>query len=370
MKCNNPRCKRTIQDNSIYCNWCGTKQIREVYEIVIPKPTKTKDGYSAQVMIDKKRVRIKGKTEQEYRKNVIAAKAGDEESKSTQTLKYIITDYINSNSATLSPATLRGYDQILRCRFKEYINLPVNKIDFQKLINEESKIKSPKTVKNGWGLVTASLNYAKIKVPEVNLPAIPESDEDFLDHKQVKKFLEAIKGDSCEIPALLALHSLRASEMYHLEAKDISKDGIIVRGSTVRDKDNKWVDKDTNKNRTSTRTVPIIIPRLLEIIPSTGRIVIPRQTTVREHIETICIKNRLPVVTLHDLRRTYASLAAYLQLHEEYICATGGWKTGSPVVHKIYIKVSNKTISEDTQKMKRYLKITQKKNTKAGKACS
>ena len=149
--------------------------------------------------------------------------------------------------------------------------------------------------------------------------------------------------------------------MYHLEAKDISKDGIIVKGATVRDKNNKWVDKDTNKNSTSTRTVPIIIPRLLEIIPNSGRIVIPKQTTVREHIETVCINNKLPVVSLHDLRRTYASLAAYLKLHEEYICTTGGWCKGSPVVHKIYIKVSSAAISEDAQKMRSYFKTTTKK---------
>ena len=360
MKCCNNRCKREIPENSIYCNWCGTKQIRDIDEIRIPKPKKRKDGYSAQIMVDGKRETVSGKTEAEYRKNAEALKRKEIEIKSSKTLKSIITDYINSNSATLSPSTIRGYDQILRCRFTDYINLPVNRIDYQKLINDEAKKYAPKTVKNSWGLVTSSLNYAKIEYPDdINLPAIPESDEDFLDHQQVKVFLKAIKGDSCEVPALLALHSLRASEMYHLKASDISqKNGITVRGATVRNKENQWIDKDTNKNRTSTRTVPIIIPRLLEIIPESGRIVIPRQTTVREHIEIACLNNRLPVVTLHDLRRTFASLAAYLKWQEETICAVGGWKPGSSVVHKIYIKVSNKAISEDAKRMKNYYQIT------------
>jgi len=362
MKCKS--CKRTIQENSIYCNWCGTKQIRDKDEIVIPKPKKRKVGYSGQVMVNGQRITITGKTEAQYRKAVTEAKQGETEP-AAPTLKEVITDYINSNSATLSPATIRGYDQILRNRFKSSMEEPANKIDYQKLINEESKLKAPKTVKNAWGLVTASLNYADIKIPEVNLPAVPEAVTDFLDHKQIKVFTKAIEGDPAEVAALLALHSLRASEMYHLDVKDITKDGIIVRGATVRDKHNKWIDKETNKNSTSTRVVPIIIPRLLQIIPKSGRAVIPKQTTVREHIENICTKNRLPIVTLHDLRRSFASLAAYLKWQEETICAVGGWKPGSPVVHKIYIKVSNTAISEDAKKMKDYYKTTTKRKTSA-----
>lgn len=361
MKCRN--CKRVIEDNSIFCNWCGAKQIKEIDEITIPKPKKRKDGYSAQVMVNGMRVTISGKTEALYRKAVIEAKTGETDVNGSRTLKAVITDYVNSNSDVLSPSTIRGYDQVLRCRFQDYINLPANRIDYQKLINDESKKYAPKTVRNSWGLITAALNYAKIKYQDVNLPAVPESDEDFLDHKQVKRFLQAIKGDDCEIAALLALHSLRASEMYHLQAGDITKDGITVKGATVRDKNNKWIDKDTNKNKTSTRVVPIIIPRLLEIIPKSGRIVIPKQTTVREHLETICINNKLPVVSLHDLRRTFASLAAYLKWQEETICAVGGWSPGSPIVHKIYIKISDAAISEDAKKMKNYYQITTDKKS-------
>ena len=368
MKCKS--CKREIQDNSIFCNWCGTRQIKDYAEITIPKPKKRKDYYSAQVMINGERVTVTGKTEAQYRKNALALKDGEEEVSKAGTLKSIITDYIESNSATLSPATIRGYDQILRNRFQNYINEPANKIDYQKLINDEAKLKAPKTVKNSWGLITAALGYADIKIPEVNLPAVPEAVTQWLDHKQIKKFIKAIENDPAEVAALLALHSLRASEMYHLETKDISKDGIIVRGATVRDKNNKWVDKNTNKNSRSTRTIPIIIPRLLKIIPDSGRIVIPKQTTVREHIERICIENRLPVVTLHDLRRSFASLAAYLKWQEETICAVGGWSPGSPIVHKIYIKVSNVAVVEDTKKMKNYYQTTTKQNSSAGKGRS
>lgn len=356
MKCKN--CKRQIQDNSLFCNWCGARQLKEKNEITIPKPTKTKSGYSAQVMIDGQRIRVTGKTEAEYRQAVTKLKSGEKEPEKAPTLKACMEDYINSNTATLSPATIRGYDQILRCRFQPFMAVSVSDIDFQKMVNDEAREVAAKTVKNAWGLVTASLNYAKQPFPEINLPAVPAAETDFLDHKQIKVFLKAVKGDDCEAAALLALHSLRASEMYHLKAGDINNNTIHVRGATVRDKHNQWTDKATNKNRRSTRDIPIIIPRLKKIIPESGPVVTMCQTAVRDHIERICNNNNLPVVTLHDLRRSFASLAAYLQWQEETICAVGGWSPGSPIVHKIYIKISNTAIKEDIKKMQNYLKIT------------
>jgi len=356
MKCKN--CKRIIQDNSLFCNWCGARQLKEKSDITIPKPQKLKSGYSGQIMVDGERIRVRGKTEAEYRANAAKLKAGEKPAAPALTLEQCLNNYINSNSATLSVATIRGYDQILRCRFKSAMQAPLDVIDWQKTINDEAQKVAPKTVKNAWGLVTAALRYAKQDTPEVNLPAVPIPKTDFLDHKQIKIFLKAIEGDPAECAAILALHSLRASEIYHLTAGDIERNVIHVRGATVRDKANHWTDKDTNKNSRSTRDIPVIIPRLNKLIPSEGRIVTICQTAVREHIEKICINNKLPVVSLHDLRRSFTSLAAYLQWQEENICKVGGWCPGSPIVHKIYIKVSDKAIKEDVKRMKNYLKIT------------
>jgi len=358
MKCRN--CKRELPENSLYCNWCGVKQIKEKNEISIPKPTKNSTGYHGQVMVDGKRVRVSGKTEKEYREKALAYKQ-KEIAINNLTLKECLTDYINSNSETLSPGTIRGYDQILRNRFRDYMPKKVTEIDFQKMVNDEAKLIvrgrkiSPKTIENGWGLVSAALKYAKLPKPDINTPDVPTAETDFLDHEQIKTFIKAIKGDVCELPALLALHSLRASEIFHLTADDIGKDSIRVAGAMVRDRNNRWIDKQTNKNRLSTRTVPIIIPRLSELVPESGRLVLPKQQTIRMHLERICKANNLPVVTLHDLRRSFASLAAYLHWQEETICAVGGWKPGSPIVHSIYIKVSNRAINEDVAKMQKYL---------------
>ena len=354
MKCRN--CKRVIEDNSIFCNWCGAKQIKDKDEYTIPEPVKRKNGYSGRMVVNGRKITVKGKTRKEYFQNATALKENKEPEKITPTLKECIEDYISSNTQTLSESTIRGYDFILRKRFADSMSVSVDEIDWQKAINKESAKYSPKTVKNAWGLVTASLSYAGYPTPNINLPAVPVPVTQFLDHKQIIEFLDAIEDDAAELPALLALHSLRASEIYHLQREDITDNTIHVHGAMVRDKTGNWIDKDTNKNSTSTRDIPIIIPRILKLLPESGKVCKLPQETVRQHLLRVCQYNSLPVCSLHDLRRSYASLAAYLQLHEEYVCRTGGWSLGSPIVHKVYVKISDTTIKEDAARMKAYLK--------------
>ena len=57
MKCRN--CRRKIENNSIFCNWCGAKQLREEAEISVPRPRQLKSGaFTAQLMVDGERYRV------------------------------------------------------------------------------------------------------------------------------------------------------------------------------------------------------------------------------------------------------------------------------------------------------------------------
>ena len=78
MLCKN--CKRDIDDDSIFCKWCGEKQIRERRkkgEVKVPKPRQLADGrWFAQVMIDGERHNAYGNTIAEYETNARALKQG------------------------------------------------------------------------------------------------------------------------------------------------------------------------------------------------------------------------------------------------------------------------------------------------------
>lgn len=272
-------------------------------------------------------------------------------------LQSVLRSYIDKNDSVLSPATIRGYEVIYKNRFPAYMKKPVREIDFQKMVNAEAKAVAPKTVKNAWALVSAAFRDAKIPVPEVNLPQIPESDGDFLDYEQIKVFLKAIRGDTCELAALLLLHSLRMSEALKLDAAEDIGDGVIhVRGAIVPGKDNKLVEKKTNKNQASHRDVPIMIPRLTEILPKEGKAVTVWSSTISKHVIKACRKAGLPECSPHDLRRSFASLAYHLKWSERTVQEIGGWNDIN-TVHKIYVKLSRKDVNADIEKMKKYYQI-------------
>ncbi|MBR0160423.1 MAG: tyrosine-type recombinase/integrase [Oscillospiraceae bacterium] len=363
MKCK--YCGSTIPDASVFCMICGERVARkkrvENPPARYPKPRTLSDGtLLGQLMVDGSRQTVKAATEKEYHAKIDALRAGVMELKAhpdRRPLRTVLRSYIDKNDAVLSPATIRGYETIYDNRFRSYMDTPVGSIDYQAMINEEAKSVSPKTVKNAWGLVSAAFRDAKLPVPDVNLPAIPESDEDFLDHEQIQTFLKAIHGDCCEAAALLMLHSLRLSEALAVNASDIKNNQIQVRGAIVHDKNHKLVEKKTNKNRTSARTVPVMIPRLLELIPADGKVVTYHPTTIRTHVEDACTRAGLPVCSPHDLRRSFASLGYHLRWSERAIMAIGGWNN-LETVHRIYVKLSQKDLSADIKSMQNYYGFT------------
>lgn len=359
-------CKRETPDSSIYCCQCGERLARQRAEkkkaASYPKPRTLADGsLLGQLMIDRQRVTVKAKTEAEYKARIDALRTGVAELKASpekRPLRSVLRAYIDKNDAVLSPATIRGYETVYKNRFAAWMDKEVGKIDYQRMVNEEAKTVSPKTVKNSWALVSAAFREAKLPVPDVNLPQVPVPDGDFLDYDQIKTFLAEIRGDSCELAALLLLHSLRMSEALKLDAAEDITDGVIhVRGAVVPDKTNKLVEKQTNKNRTSHRDIPVMIPRLLELLPAEGKAVTVWSSTVSKHVIKACARACLPLCSPHDLRRSFASLAYHLQWSERTVQQVGGWNDLN-TVHKIYVKLSQKDVNADIEKMKNYYQIT------------
>src|SRR5690606_22104505 len=113
---------------------------------------------------------------------------------------------------------------------------------------------SDKTIKNAWGLVSATMKYHNVQVP-TNL-TLPNSkmikrkqklQQKWLTPEEIKIFVNAVKTEKWGISALLALHSLRRSEIYAVaETNGIDlKAGVIhVRGAVVNDREHKLVYKE------------------------------------------------------------------------------------------------------------------------------
>ncbi len=366
---NCPYCEHSIPDESVFCMICGERVARKRKTkkppARYPKFRVLADGsLLGQLMVDGNRETVKAATEREYKAKIDAIRTGVMDVKAhpeKRQMGAVIRSYIDKNSDVLSPSTLCGYETLYRTRFKTYMDSQAGKIDYQQMVNEEAAIVAPKTVRNAWGLVSAAYKDARIPVPEVNLPAVPESDEDFLDYEQIQTFLKAVKDDRCEAAALLMLHGLRLSELLKLDAEDISKDTIHVRGAMVQDKHYKLVEKKTNKTRSSARDVPIMIPRLQEILPDSGKVVTVPRSTLCKRVVQICADAGLPPCSPHDLRRSFASLGYHLGWSERTIMLLGGWSNLS-TVHKIYVKLAAGDVNADVKAMRDYYEFATKRN--------
>lgn len=272
--------------------------------------------------------------------------------------KYIKDNEAGENETGLSPSTIRSYKSYRKYHFQDLMVLDVNSdIDYQKYIDEEKKAgNSAKTILNAWRLITASLKAANIEIPNernLKMPKRIKHEKQFLDYEQITEFLEAIKGSDCELVALLALHSLRLSEILALtkDKIDLKKNLIHVRGAVVLG-ENGLQEKAQNKTEASVRDVPIMIPRLAEMLKKcpAGRIVPENRKRPYDQINKICRDAGLPEVGVHGLRHSFASLAYHLNWSEKTTMRIGGWSNNA-TVSDIYTHLAAQDVNEDVKTM-------------------
>ena len=351
-------CEQEIPDGSVYCLFCGARIARKRRErpkgIKVPAPVKLPSG-AYNIYLRKEGQSVTEATAEECVAKAKAIRSGYIKAKKDlpkQSLEGVIRKYVDDNEAVLAPDTVRSYESMLKNRFKDYMGKDLSVINWQGMISAEAKTKAPKTVYNGWRMVTAALNYNEIPVPNVNLPKSAPKETAWLDYQQIQTFVKAIEGKSCELACLLALHSLRISEIRALKPDSVRNGVIHVRGAVVPNKDDKLVFKKANKNDPSRRDIQVMIPRLKEIWPN-GEIKLQAPSPLRRQIERICVQNGLPVVTIHGLRHSFASLAYHLKWDERTTCAVGGW--GDPTcVHRIYTHLSKLDKNDNIEAMKAF----------------
>lgn len=283
----------------------------------------------------------------------LAGKRAPKPEEPALTLTAAIDAYIASKSNTLSPSTIGGYRVIQRGRFQGTMKRDVYKIDpseWQEIVNAEAAICGPKTLRNAYFFVkSVCRSVCGISLPDVTMPGLVPAQKEFLTPSQIKIFVKAVKDEPCAIPALLALSSLRSSEIAALRWENIPDDPqfIQVSGALVRDEYNRPVLKKQNKNATSARRVPVLIPELKAAIKRDrqpeGPVLAVPQDRLRDDINRICQENELPRVGIHGLRHSFASLAYHLRMPEKIAMDIGGW-SDSGTMHRIYTHIARSDI--------------------------
>lgn len=343
----------------------------------VPKARKLPSGsWFIQMRLGGESVSITRNSEKEcvraaqYTKAEYLAGKREQKRADVPTLGAAIEAYIKARANVLSPASIRGYQIIRDNRFEQYMGTAINAIDFQAMCNVEALSCAPKTLQNAWRFVASVLREQGIQPPKVSLPQVPPNDRPFLEPEEIPIFIKVVKGTHVEIPALLALHSLRRSEICALtwENVDLKKKVIHVRGASVPGADHKFVIKKTNKNRSSTRTVPIMIDDLraaLEAVEEkSGLIVTEHPDTVRKGVNRVCKSAGLPEVGVHGLRHSFASLAYHLGMPEKVTMELGGW-SDNQTMRKIYTHVAQSDRSQHTQAMSKFFEDANNKTNES-----
>lgn len=326
----------------------------------VPEPRKLKSGnWFVQLRLNGKSIPITAETYAECKAIAEVTKAqyraglkGIKKLPKNVTLRAALKKYIEDRKTALSPSTYDRYLNMADGRFKNYLDKPLGEIKWQDMIDAELEKVSEKTVYNAWGLVRPALKHAGFPVPDVNLASVPVKDIPFLQPEEIKPFCDAIKGRSYEIACLLGLHGLRISEIKGLTWNDIDlvHSTINVRGACVKGT-NGYVDKPTNKNRTSTRPVPIMIPQLTDALSAcenkTGKVVTIYNTSLLADVKRACKRAGVTVISFHGLRHSFASLCFHLRtIPMEQIQKWGGWSNDA-TLKKIYIHLAASAETEN-----------------------
>lgn len=337
----------------------------------IPKAELLPSGsWRVRVRVNGEDITVTRRTESEAVAEAMALKAGLKEAAARapkdMTLREAIDEYIEMREAALSPSTIRGYRIIQENRMKSVMDRTINKTTdkmYQLAVNADTKEYSSKTVKNTWCFIASVLKAVAGREVSCSIPQVITKEHEFLEPEHIPIFLKGIKGDPREIPILLALHGLRASEVMDITWKDIDlkKKIIRVRGSAVLDADNNIVHKETNKNSTSRRDVPILIPQLAEAVEradKSSEFVYDKQTvTIYRTINKVCRENGLPEVGVHGLRHSWTSLCFHLGLPAELTQKFGGWGDLG-TMKKIYTHLATRDIHKYTAALEAFFEET------------
>ena len=324
----------------------------------LPKARQLPSGsWFVRVQVDGKPISITKPTKREAESEAAAlkSKAKQYTASSDKTLTDAIDDYISARENVLSPSTIAGYRKIQKLRFKNAMNKKISDISpekWQGYINSESKLICAKTLKNSWGFISSVITESTgIKI-SVRLPQVITHEAAYLSSSDLKAFLEAARGNRYEIAILLGLSGLRRSEIMGLRWEDIDLENncIYVRGAAVTDVNNNLVHKQENKNSSSRRQVPFILPQLREAIKaadqSTQYVVNCYPNTINVTVQRICKKAGIPKCTCHGLRKSFASfMLVDLHLPEDVVMKAGGW-SDPQTMRKIYTQVSKENLNK------------------------
>lgn len=252
-----------------------------------------------------------------------------------------IDKYIESKENVLSPSTIRSYRSYRKSYLQGIMDVPLDELDnriVQAAVNRDAIDKSPKTLRNAHGLLSAALG---VYLPDMTLrTTMPAKEHKIREMPTPAEVMELVYGTPIELPCLLAIWmGMRMSEVRGIRYSDISGNILTIRHTKIL-VEGEDIVRDQTKNYTSTRQLrlPAYILDLIEqsreengseyIVTLSGAAIYCR-------LKRLLAKHGLPHIRFHDLRHLNASVMHELGVPDKYAMERGGWSTNS-VLQSVY----------------------------------
>lgn len=254
--------------------------------------------------------------------------------------------YIKARNAVLSPKTIREQKRMLRYFPSEIINMPVSEINMEIVqiwINDMSKDKAPKTVRNYYGFFSTIVHSIDPDARfQVKLPQKVKTAIYIPTHEEVAHLLdiyEATDGEMYTAVQLASAMGLRRSETCALpnNKKDFQKRKIDIHQAFVEDDNNRIVLK-TAKTYESNRilTAPQYIADNLMEIPQTWEYTVKaKPNNISNRFYRTVKKEFDTPFSFHDLRHYYASVLIAEGVPERYAMYLLGHSTPN-MIRNVY----------------------------------
>lgn len=305
------------------------------------KPRKLSSGkWFIQVQANGVRRSFSAPTRAEVMRKAMKYKAEPSEA-NTEPLGAVIDRYIEAKRNVLSPSTITSYEMIRRRNFQDIMNVRVDKLTTEMLqveVNVMAADKSPKSVRNAYGLIRAAL---KMFAPElhfnITMPAKKRIEYHVPTTAEVCELIVHASRNMKTAIMLAAFCGLRRGEIAALTYGDIEGNMLHVQRATVLE-DGRFEVVKSPKTFTSDRYVTIpdyVLNEIRDDEAPAGKRVCPLCMNSMTH-HFIELRDKLGYkCRFHDLRHYYASVLHAIGVPDQYIMKFGGWKSDS-VLKSVY----------------------------------
>lgn len=305
----------------------------------LPTPQRLPSGiYRCQVMVGGQRVSVTDPDEDKCQAKAVALQAGliEQEKKPVNlTVSEAVARYVESKNVILSPSTIAGYDKIEKNLMRTISKTKLEDLTQEKIqrwVNSLAREKSPKTVANAHGLLSAVLaEYKPSMTLRTTLPQKIKHEVQIPSEGDVRAIMEAAAGTKYELPIMLAIWlGLRQSEILGLTWDCIDGETLYVRQAIVMG-ENGPVEKGT-KTYSGTRSIhlPPYLSALIASYPHNGEHIINMSAkSVYSGFSRICEKAGVQHYRFHDLRHLNASAMLAVGVPDKYSMKRMGHATNN-----------------------------------------